>query len=89
MLLNGLNQQFSNDVSDAMQNFYNNNLNTDIKDIVFQWTFSLKHVIDSHYPRIKKSIKREKKTVWITDDLNDLMHMRDLAERRGRYNNYK
>ena len=83
------NQQFSNDVAAAMQNFSNNNLNTDINDIVSQWTFLLKHVIDSHCPRIKKRVKREKQPGWITDDLIDLMHMRDLAKRRGQHNNYK
>ena len=83
------NQQLSNDVAEAMQNFSNNNLNTDINNIVSQWTFALKHVIDSHCPRIKKRVKREKQPGWITDDLIDLMHMRDLAKRRGQHNNYK
>ena len=72
-------QQFSNDVAEAMQNFSKNSLNTDIIDIVSQWTFSLKHVIDSHCRRIKKRVKREKQPGWITDDLIDLMHMRNLA----------
>ena len=62
------NQQFSNDVAEAMQNFSNNNLNTDINDIVSQWTFSLKHVIDSHCPRIKKRVKRDKQPGWIAHD---------------------
>ena len=38
---------------------------------------------------IKKRVKREKQPGWITDDLIDLMHMRDLAKRRGQHNNYK
>ena len=83
------NQQFSNDVAEAMQNFSNKNLNIDINDIVSQWTFSLKHVIDSHCPRIKKRVKRDEQPGCITHDLIDLMHMRDLAKRTGQYNNYK
>ena len=67
------NQQLSNDVAEEMQNFSNNNLNTDMNDIVSQWTFSLKHVIDSHRPRIKKRVKREKQPGWITGNLIDLM----------------
>ena len=73
-----------------MQNFPDNNLNTDINNIVSQWTYSLKHVIDSmHCPRIKKRVKREKQPGWITHDLIKLMHMRDLAKRRGQHTNYK
>ena len=69
------NQQFSNDVAESMQNFSNNNLTTDNNDLVSQWTFSLKHVIDSHCPRIKIRVKRENKPGLITHDLIDLMHM--------------
>ena len=68
------NEQFSNDVAYAMQNFPDNNLNTHFNDIVSQWAYSLKHVIDSHCPRIKKRVKREKQPGWIT--LIKLMHMR-------------
>ena len=81
------NEQFSNDVAYTMQNFPDNNLNTDINDIVSQWTYSLKRVIDSHCPCIKKRIKREKQPGWITHYLIKLMHMRDLGKRRGQHNN--
>ena len=69
-------EQFSNNVAYAMQNFPDNNLNTDINDIVYQWTYSLKHITDSHFPRIKKRVKGEKQPGWITHYLIKLLHMK-------------
>ena len=65
------NEQFSNDVAHAMQNFPDNNLNTDINDIVYQWTYSIRH-----FPRIKKRVKGKKQPGWITHYLIKLLHMK-------------
>ena len=68
----------SDGVAYAIQNFLDNNLYTEFNDIVSQWTYSLRHVINSNCPRIKKRVKRDKQSGWINHDIM-LMHMRDLA----------